>query len=188
MGGVCERPGCSRSAGAAVAADPRRSIVWIGDLESSGETVNKLCAIHADTLAVPVGWERRDVREAPRLFAVPSTPADPPPPPRRRRRTANPSLGGGPAARPAAAAAGAVPSDAPVPTRAKAPARPTAPPAPTAPASLLDPVESGPTPPANLGELHRGDATLSAGTAALLRAGGDTPLLARAFRTARAAG
>lgn len=172
-----------------MAADPRRSIVWIGDLESSGETVNKLCALHADTMAVPVGWERRDVREAPRLFAVPSGPTDPPPTPRRRRRTATAPADA--VARPAAptpVAAGA----APVPAATRAATKANASRRSAAPTTLLDADadadREGPTPPANLGELHRGDAALSAGTAALLQAGGNTPLLARAFRTARAAG
>ncbi len=167
MGGVCERPGCSNRAAAAVAADPRRLIVWIGDLETSGDSVNRICAHHADTMAVPVGWERRDVREAPRLFAVPSEPLDPPPPRRRRRK-------------PATAAADAIGDELlrshPAAGHPAAPARPTA------------PARAEVAPPATLGELHRGNAELSAGTSALLEAGGNTPLLARAFRTARAVG
>jgi hypothetical protein len=138
MGGVCERPGCVRPAAAAVAADPRRLIVWLGDLETSGESVNVLCAVHADNLAVPVGWERRDVREAPRLFAVPTTPPEPRP---KRRR-----------ARPAAAEV----ADAP--------------------------------PPASLGDLHHGGAELSEDATVLLSVDESSPLLARAFRAARAVG
>jgi hypothetical protein len=126
-----------RPAAAAVAADPRRLIVWLGDLETSGESVNVLCAAHADNLAVPVGWERRDVREAPRLFAVPTTPPEPRP---RRRR-----------ARPAA-------------------------------------VEPEAARPAGLGDLHPGRAELSEDTSALLSVDGNSPLLARAFRSARAVG
>ncbi|MEZ5262555.1 MAG: hypothetical protein R2755_12465 [Acidimicrobiales bacterium] len=115
------------------------------------------------TLAAPIGWERRDVRESPRLFAVPSaTPEPTPPRPTRRRRNT--------ASAPAAPVAAATPLVA------------AAVPAPAAE------VLGGELPPAHLGELHRGDAELSAGASALLDAGLNTPLLARAFRTARAAG
>jgi hypothetical protein len=150
-----------------VALDPRSRIVWIGDLEGSGASVNKLCAICADKLTAPRGWERRDVREAPRLFALPTGPDDDDPRPRKRR-----------ARRPKADASG--PADLPIAVGQHEPA--AAPPAaPTAPAVAPDD-----TPPLSLGELHRGDAAVSAGAAALLAPGAATPLLARAFRSARA--
>ncbi len=68
-----------------MSVDPRRLIVWIGDLETSAAGVNRLCTPCADDLRAPTGWERRDIREAPRLFAVapttapaaPATPAAP---------------------------------------------------------------------------------------------------------------
>ena len=173
MGGVCERPGCSRSAAAAVAADPRRQIVWIGDLETSVESVNVLCAPHADNLAPPVGWERRDLRDAPRLFAVPSPAAHTAAakPRRRSNRKGSPAMSDAPAVPqcldvglpggPAAAEAATAPSDSGRPSPALNPA---------------------------LQELHRANSQLSAATSALLSAGGETPMLARAFRTSRAVG
>ncbi len=168
MGGICERPGCNRPAAAAVAADPRRLIVWVGDLATSAETVNALCAPHADNLAVPLGWERRDLRDLPHLVAVPSpdtvaAEALPPKPRRRSGRKGSPSMASAVVRSP-----GADPAPAPV-----AGYNPSAIPA---------------APSAPLNELHRVRAELSADTAALLNAGGDTPLLARAFRTVRVAG
>lgn len=173
MGGVCERPGCSRSAAAAVAADPRRQIVWIGDLETSIESVNVLCAPHADNLAAPVGWERRDLRDAPRLFAVPSpsTQAAPAKPRRRSARNGSPTMTGAPAV-PQRLDVG-LPLDPPAADPVAAPA------ASSRPAPGLNPA---------LQELHRANSQLSAATSALLSAGGETPMLARAFRTSRAVG
>lgn len=196
MGGVCERPGCSRLAAAAVAADPRRGIVWLGDIETSTESINVLCAHHADNLAVPVGWERRDLRDAPRLFAVPSSAtrattstssADEPPRRRRSIRKGSPSMAeplavapplaltDDPAATPATPAAGGAPD--------AAPAGPNAPVAAAKRAKRRSAKEG-----LGLGELHQVAAELSPATSAMLSAGVDTPLLARAFRTARAAG
>ena len=210
MGGICERPGCSEVAAAAVAADPRRQIVWLGDLETSAESVNVLCAPHADKLAVPQGWERRDVRDAPRLFAVTSSPAaataSETPYARRPRtfRKGSPSMAdpadvtyyqtrdlvgaaeaspAGPARSGETAAAGSQAWEPLSTTQA------------TAAREQGGPLASGAQRPAwdfrsaaSMGDLHRVRAELSADTAALLDAGRDTPLLARAFRTARAAG
>jgi len=142
--------------------------VWIGDLEPGGGRTNVLCALHADSLSVPVGWQRCDVRETPRLFAVPSTGSTPPRPRRATRRSRT------------------VPA---VPAMAVAPAVPAPrfdaamPPADTVTSACAD---RGVSP--TLGELHRVGTELSAATAALLHTTGDTPLLARAFRTSRAAG
>jgi hypothetical protein len=161
MGGVCERPGCNRVAAAAVALDPRARIVWIGDLEGSGASVNRMCATCADNLTAPRGWERRDVREAPRLFALPTGPDDDKPRPRKRRSRRAP-------------ADGSVAADLPVAVGQHEPAPPPA----------VAPLDD--TPPLSLGELHQADAPISDAAAALLAAGAETPLLARAFRSARA--
>jgi hypothetical protein len=69
------------------------------------------------------------------------------------------------------------------------PTPPLGPPAiaPVATAAAASAVAADPTvPPANLGELHQADAPVSASAAALLAPGASTPLLARAFRAARA--
>jgi hypothetical protein len=186
MGGICERPGCNRPAAAAVAADPRRLIVWVGDLATSAETVNALCAPHADNLAVPLGWQRRDLRDLPHLVAVPSpdAPAEPVPakPRRRSGRKGSPSMAAIATRSPAAGATGAA-----GPTRS--PQRPSGAAGVRAHADPgTDPGFVPVTGSAPLQELHRVRAELSADTAALLDAGGDTPLLARAFRTVRVAG
>lgn len=228
MGGICERPGCSEVAAAAVAADPRRQIVWLGDLETSAESVNVLCAPHADKLAVPQGWERRDVRDAPRLFTVtvttaPATTALETPYARRRRsfRKGSPSMadpaevyyqtrdlvGAAEAspARPARSgetiATGSQIRESPSITQTTAAMESETTRAPAAAAAAARTVGAGgPLAPgaqrpewdfraaASMGDLHRVRAELSADTAALLDAGRDTPMLARAFRTARAAG
>jgi len=161
MGGVCERPGCNRPAAAAVALDPRALIVWVGDLEGSGGSVNQLCAVCADTLTVPRGWERRDVRESPRLFALPTEPDDDTPRPRKRRSRRAPTDA-------------TVATDLPVAVGQHEPA--ASPPV----------VAPDDTPPLSLGELHRADAPVSPAAAALLAPGASTPLLARAFRSAHA--
>jgi hypothetical protein len=184
MGGICERPGCSRNAAAAVALDPRRGIVWIGDLETSIDSVNALCAAHADTLGVPVGWERRDVRDAPRLFAVPSGPPAPEPTPPRPRRSMRK---GAPSRR--AAATGAqldLTADRDAERAGAEPARAAADRSTDRDDALV--AEHPPSPDRTLAELHHSGARVSAATAELLRPGGDTPLLARAFRFGRAAG
>ncbi len=191
MGGICERPGCNRPAAAAVAADPRRLIVWVGDLATSAETVNALCAPHADNLAVPLGWERRDLRDQPHLAVVPSpsgSAGDPVPGKTRRRsgRKGSPSM-----------ASCEAPTGS---TSTPSPRQESIAPAMAAPALASPPLGShaGALPGvgngvpamarALLDDLHRVRAELSADTAALLDAGGDTPLLARAFRTVRVAG
>lgn len=174
MGGVCERPGCARSAAAAVAIDPRRSTVWIGDLDTSGPRVNVLCAQHADDLVVPVGWERRDIRDTPRLFMVPSSPSAPARPRRMGRRTRT----------------------APSPTAVVAQALDAAAEPVTAPhPATTDAVATGqtgagqdPGPNPTLAALHRRSTELSAATVALLDVNADSPLLARAFRAGCATG
>ncbi len=64
----CERRRCTAVATAAIAVDPPNQTVWIGDLEGSAPHVTVFCTACADALLVPSGWQRRDVREAPRLF------------------------------------------------------------------------------------------------------------------------
>ena len=178
MGGICDRPGCNRPAAGAVGADPRRLIVWVGDLATSAETVNALCAPHADNLAVPLGWERRDLRDLPHLVAVPSPDASalepaPAKPRRRSGRKGSPSMAAA-VRTPVTAAASPIP-----PAQDRAGALPDAGhTAGAVPAAAHAPLDA----------LHRVRAELSADTAALLDAGGDTPLLARAFRTVRVAG
>ncbi|MFN0029173.1 MAG: DUF3499 family protein [Acidimicrobiales bacterium] len=186
MGGICERPGCQRPAAAAVAADPRRLIVWVGDLATSAETVNALCAPHADNLAVPLGWERRDLRDVPYLMAVPSPETVPGPDPVKPRRRSGRK--GSPSMAPVPISSG---TTTPEGGGGSAPSRPQT----TSTASgaaQRTPARPGPGIPviakAHLDELHRVRTELSADTVALLDAGGDTPLLARAFRTVRAAG
>jgi hypothetical protein len=152
MGATCERTGCGRPGAAALALDPRRFVVWLGDLEGSAASATVLCSAHADTLTAPRGWERLDVRDAPRLFAVPSSPAAPSPspaPPKRRRTRRRPAE---------PVVADPLPIDGPQP------------------------------PPSSLGEIHQVDAALSSTTRALLHTEASTPLLARAFRGARATG
>lgn len=166
MGGVCERPGCSRPASAAVALDPRNRVVWVGDLEGSGTSVNRLCTTCADALTAPRGWDQRDVRETPRLFAIPNSPDDEPP--KRRKRTRRPP------ADPATNAANATNAEPAGLAMAVGQNEPTTAALPTA------------APESSLGELHRGDAAVSPAAAALLAPGSSTPLLARAFRAARA--
>lgn len=182
MGGVCERPGCSRPGAAAVAADARNLTVWIGDLETSDASVNTLCALHADNLAIPVGWVCRDVRDAPRLFAVRPTPvpSDPTPPPPRRKRAARRNAAVTSQRLDHTEQVAAPGADA---TAAEA----TAAGGSSGGSSASAEVTAAASPPAHLGDLHRGDAQLSEATAGLLRAGTTTPLLARAFRTARTA-
>jgi len=150
-----------------VAIDPRRSTVWIGDLDTSGPRVNVLCAQHADDLVVPVGWERRDIRDTPRLFVVPSNPPAPARPRRMGRRTRT----------------------APAPTAVVAQALDATEPVTVPHPAATDTVAAGqagagqdPGPNPMLAALHRRSTELSAATVALLDVNADSPLLARAFR------
>ena len=171
-----------------MAIDPRRSIVWIGDLEASGARVNVLCAKHADDLVVPVGWERRDIRDTPRLFMVPSNPSSPARPRRTVRRN-----------RPAPAKTPALTAPAPATVVAQSLDAPAASADPgavgqtgstpgdrpaTSVAATPDPALPNPA----LAELHRRSTELSAATVALLEVDEGSPLLARAFRAGCAAG
>ncbi len=70
---LCERPGCSESAAVVYRFDAIARQVWLelpsADLRSAGV----LCARHADSMLVPLGWTLDDRRESvPRLFVLPA--------------------------------------------------------------------------------------------------------------------
>lgn len=61
----CARPSCSAQAAATLSYDYATSQVWIEHLHLERHPMtHDLCLRHADTLTVPVGWIRRDLRSA----------------------------------------------------------------------------------------------------------------------------
>jgi hypothetical protein len=60
---MCARPGCDRAAVATLSYAYAASTVWLEDLAAEPHPmVHDLCAIHADTVRVPRGWDLRDER------------------------------------------------------------------------------------------------------------------------------
>ncbi len=63
MSRSCARPGCGRPAVATLSYAYAEGVVWLEDLAAEGHPmVHDLCALHADTVRVPRGWELRDER------------------------------------------------------------------------------------------------------------------------------
>ncbi len=70
----CARPGCGQPAAAILRYDYATATVWLdpaGD-DPRASTLG-MCAVHADTLRVPLGWTCEDRRDTapPRLFRPP---------------------------------------------------------------------------------------------------------------------
>lgn len=62
----CSRNGCRWPASASLTYAYNRSTVWIEDLTASPHpAAYDLCAAHAERLAVPIGWEKLDLRVVP---------------------------------------------------------------------------------------------------------------------------
>jgi hypothetical protein len=61
----CARPGCGQASAALLGYDYRSATVWLDhkDTDPGGVTLG-MCAAHADTLRVPVGWTCEDRRHA----------------------------------------------------------------------------------------------------------------------------
>jgi hypothetical protein len=61
----CARPGCGRPAVATLSYAYADGTVWLEDLVAeSHPMVHDLCALHADNVRVPRGWELQDERRA----------------------------------------------------------------------------------------------------------------------------
>jgi len=62
----CSRNGCRWPASASLTYAYAKKIVWIEDLTPQPHpAAYDLCAAHAERLAVPVGWEKDDLRIVP---------------------------------------------------------------------------------------------------------------------------
>lgn len=69
MSRTCARPGCGRPAAATLSYAYAEGVVWLESLAPEPHPmVHDLCALHADGVRVPRGWELRDGRptDAPR--------------------------------------------------------------------------------------------------------------------------
>ncbi len=66
------RPGCDRPAVARLSYDPVTCAVWLDDIAERVGRNQEICALHAERLTVPRGWELADRRaeQAP-MFATP---------------------------------------------------------------------------------------------------------------------
>lgn len=63
MSRSCARPGCGRPAVATLSYAYAESVVWLEVLAAEAHPmIHDLCAIHADGVRVPRGWELRDER------------------------------------------------------------------------------------------------------------------------------
>jgi Protein of unknown function (DUF3499) len=58
----CARPGCREAAAATMTYEYRERTAWIDGLSEPGSGGYDLCAVHAETLRVPHGWQRYDLR------------------------------------------------------------------------------------------------------------------------------
>jgi hypothetical protein len=69
----CDRPGCGAGATATLTYHYGGRIAWLDDLaEQQAPSSYDLCARHADSTKVPVGWAREDRRDKIRaLFQSP---------------------------------------------------------------------------------------------------------------------
>lgn len=62
----CSRNGCRWPASASLTYAYAKQTVWIEDLTPQPHpAAYDLCAAHAERLAVPVGWEKQDLRVVP---------------------------------------------------------------------------------------------------------------------------
>ena len=66
----CGRPGCNAVATATFSFDATRCLVWINSIEDGMPRAGDLCARHADGMAPPKGWERVD-RRSPQIPVTP---------------------------------------------------------------------------------------------------------------------
>lgn len=63
MSRSCARPGCGRPAVATLSYAYADGVVWLEVLlPEAHPMVHDLCAVHADGVRVPLGWELRDER------------------------------------------------------------------------------------------------------------------------------
>ncbi|MBS1839106.1 MAG: DUF3499 family protein [Actinobacteria bacterium] len=63
MSRSCARPGCGRPAVATLSYAYADGVVWLEALTPEAHPmVHDLCALHADGVRVPMGWELRDQR------------------------------------------------------------------------------------------------------------------------------
>lgn len=69
----CARPGCGQPATALLRYDYATATVWLDVVvDDPRATTLGMCAVHADTLRVPLGWTCEDRRDStPRLFRPP---------------------------------------------------------------------------------------------------------------------
>lgn len=62
----CSRNGCRWPASASLTFAYREKIAWIEDLVADPHpAAYDLCAAHAERMAVPVGWDKQDLRVTP---------------------------------------------------------------------------------------------------------------------------
>ena len=62
----CSRNGCRWPASASLTYAYAKKVVWIEDLTPQPHpAAYDLCAAHAERLAVPLGWEKEDLRIVP---------------------------------------------------------------------------------------------------------------------------
>jgi len=60
---LCARPGCDHAAVATLSYAYAESTVWLEDLAAEAHPmIHDLCAIHANTIRVPRGWDLCDQR------------------------------------------------------------------------------------------------------------------------------
>jgi hypothetical protein len=65
MSRICARPGCNVAAAATLSYAYGAAEVWIDELAGSDHPMtHDMCADHADSLRVPIGWTLRDRRGA----------------------------------------------------------------------------------------------------------------------------
>jgi hypothetical protein len=60
----CVRPECRSDAAATMTYDYAQRTAWIDTLLAPGSGGYALCIVHADTLKVPHGWQRCDLRSS----------------------------------------------------------------------------------------------------------------------------
>lgn len=68
MARQCMRPGCDQPVVAHVTMDPAGAAVWIDSPSPEPGQAQQLCHIHAESLAVPMGWTVTDRRGGPVLL------------------------------------------------------------------------------------------------------------------------
>jgi hypothetical protein len=91
MGRLCERPGCSDTAGVAYGMRTEDLVFWLDVItDGSGLDGGVLCQRHADSMVVPRGWTLDDLRDPDlHLFRPPARPDAASTPSRRKRSSSS---------------------------------------------------------------------------------------------------